>query len=1097
MHLPPALARKLLALAICSVAVSPLTQANIVQKAWESGSQIAESEKTTLITVNSGYLEKPFSIKDVTYLTLSTGEIPTFHAGATHFNWQGELLDSSGSTIIDPETGLTLGLGTAVTTNKDIQYTWGGKTVTIKAGTVVLGTTLGGYGSVPSTTYARDFYAIDYDKFSSETSTTFYTDDYTNVDTFYMGKTNESWGSIDKEVSTTLIIGANNSGVNRILGANLITEDASSNADFYGTSTIILKEGSVQKWGSIIGALQVNEGAKFAGDFSGKVQISLQSSAATPDTIIGGSYNASNNASTFGHNGESSVEIYLRNDSSAGQIVGGNSGYAGSFKGDVNIEINGQAGSVIGAGHMQFSGDADFTGDTHIKYTTPATYVDDYLYGNLFSAEQGVIGGFASNTGVSYSVDGVPGVRPGNVSFPSVNFEGKTATITGKTQIELDFSSAPTSSDPQAFNQALVAGSLIGNGLTLTHTGSSELKITGAGGVQFSKWVVGGNVVSDTTDGNYYGYDGNPFPYYTRENMASASIDSVVVSVDSGDFSYIPLNDEYGTTPLFTVGSMSAGGGNVTTGSTQADISGGRFATLIGGNTSEIADQNFDGEYFKDTTSGATKVGNVTLNVSGDASTYMIVGGSYISDNVTAVTGIDPVSGTNGVHIVNAADVGDVTVKITGGAHRDITSGSYIGQHIAQSEAAGEGYLITQGNLSLSVTGNSHVAGQIIAGAGIINGVGTVRAETASTQIEIGSDVVLENAITITGGYMVNTSQITPSPSELYTFNYTLNKDKTIVTGNRQLVFNGKTNYANLANATFIEFDEVQTGAGTTVDFGQNKQDLDLLGGRHNIGADAIHVVDGDFTGTNTVRKTGEGTLILSAQNGQVNTEDNLQLVVEKGKVVLAANSSATTQTNFKTFAIHTGATLDMSAGSNTAGAAAGINGHLHLEGMSTVIADAGRSVSGMGTSMIDGKLTVDAKFMLSLTNMGNVQLGMSETFTLDNGTSLDLGLFNIVLFSNLSYTDPTNVIGIDFLEGMWYGEEAKIAIASDYMMSNFYLGDEDAIMETGDVFIVWRENGDMLLTSGIAFAIPEPSTATLSLMALAGLLARRRRKAV
>ncbi len=312
------------------------------------------------------------------------------------------------------------------------------------------------------------------------------------------------------------------------------------------------------------------------------------------------------------------------------------------------------------------------------------------------------------------------------------------------------------------------------------------------------------------------------------------------------------------------------------------------------------------------------------------------------------------------------------------------------------------------------------------------------------------------------------------------------------VQGNRLLNLNDTGTYRNLANVAFVDFDEVSTAAGAVVDFGLNEQDLDSLNGRHIVD-DTI--MDGiSTTDTNSVRKTGTGTLILGAKNGQTGKEAGLSLDVQQGKVVLAANSAATNQTNFETLRVREGSTLDMSAGSNVAGAAAGINGHLLLEGMSTVIADAGRSASGMGTSMTDGKLTVDAKFMLSLTNMDNLQAGLVDTFTLGNGTSLELGVFNIVLFSNLSYTDPTNVAGIDFMEGTWYGESAKIAIASDYMMSNFYLGNEDAIMDVGDVFIVWRENGDMVLTSATSFTIPEPSTATLSLLALAGLLRRRRR---
>ncbi len=1203
-HLPPTLLRKLLAVVFFTMSTSQLAQANIVEKEWESGSQIAESKKVTVISVDSSYLPDPTSIADVDYLTLASGVTPLFYTGATHINSQGELLDSSGNTITDPDTGLTVGLGTAVTTTENIVSTWYGDVRTLKAGSIVLGTRTEGTGDTAATTYEESFYVSDYEQFNSGKSTQLYTDEFTKIDNFYMGKTNESWGSVDDEVSTTLIIGAGSTGADVVVGGNLITAAATAQADFVGSSTIIFKEGSALGMGFIVGANHVEEDATYGGDFTGNVQISLQSDSVQATTVTGGNYNHENENSTFGANGESSVEIYLRDGASAEQIVGGNSGYAGSFKGNVDIQADGKIDSIIGAGYMAQSGNAKFEGNTNIKITIATDSGRDYLYGNYFSAEQGITGGFASNTDVSYSVKDIPGVHPANSSFPTINFEGKTATITGQTKVEIDLGLDPSSYGNDKFIKAIVAGSLIGNGLVLTHEGGSELTITNASDTQFSRWVVGGNLVTDVTDGDYYDFWGEPFPYMDRTVMASATIDSVVVNVDSGLFYDHMSNDSYGIANLFTVGSMSAGGGNVTTGSTQANITGGNFQTIIGGNTSEISDQQFDGSYFKDTTSGATKVGNVALNVSGEASSSMIVGGSYLSDNITGVTGLDPETGKSGAHIVHAAEVGDVTVDVTGGYHGDITSGSYIGQNIAMSEAAGEGYLITQGNLSLRVTGNSEIYGGIISGAGIIKGAGStrtnsseelssavanyylddffdrtgglvtneelfqvkpsayagsmpegdvtdaslsVRVETESTKLEIGSEVTFTEPTTITGGYGgIPIPDAGETPQAVYDayweFEYWLSEfepggydpneemyawaqswmdalnadlerakltsdgvnyqaDAAVVKGNRQLVFNDKTKYENLANAKFVEFDEVHTGAGTTVDFTQNNQDLDLLAGRHNIAADGIHVVEGDYTGTNTVRKTGEGTLMLSDTNGQENkaTADaasNLQLVVEAGTVVLAKESAATNKSDFKTFVVQSGATLDMRAGNYDAATGkyisgnAGINGDLRLEVSTILLVDASRDIMGSGTALEGGSLQIIGEGQVTL-QFDNLDLIERNQVAEAGHLIFEAGAmyFEIVLFSELDYglTSSTNLF---FSEtgGTFDGVDAKGVLASKYFNSN---------LDLTNVYLVYNANGDIVLTGSTIPAIPEPSTATLSLLALAGLLARRRRKAI
>ncbi len=1227
LHLPKALLRAIVAVSASAAVSNQVSAADFLS--WENAVNYESIDATIFLNWNYGVIPKPYSISDLKFAERVDKAKFTHPDGAVSVDTWGMYLDASGNRFINSADGYYAGLASVVETTKEISgIDSDGNSYTLEVGTFLFGTAIHTNEDGVSYRHSDTRIALsDYTKFSDGLKTQARISDYGGGEFEYVGGAiNGSSGSTEERASTTIIM-ENGAEAGFVTGGVLMDVNATAQASYIGDNTIIVSDSR----SNVYGSNYIQSDAKYGADFSGKVNISIQGNSSSYE-IIGGIKNDSKHASSFGVEDklDSSVTIIAHRGSEIYNVVGGNSGNAGSFKGDVTIHVDARLegyGSVIGANNHLNASDTSFTGDTNIRITEVTEDLSYNWYGNAFSVgESGtayIVGGIASENGVRYGVYGAQEGTDPSDNYPTIDYTGKKATLVGNTNVTIDLSNSSATANGMAgsFGLSVLGGSIVGSGQAFTHTGgSSNVVITGAENVRFDRFVVGGNIVADAIESTHNGLSNS---HIDRTALSSGYIESVNVSVDSGSFLGGSEPDIYKYSQLFIVGSVSAGGGNATTGQTNATISGGTFNTLIGGNASLVKYDQFDGRNYLDTSAGKTVVeSNIVMNVSG-GSVKTLVGGSYIDGTVTDI--LDEKSAV----IREAVVINDTDINVTGGLHGNVTSGSYIGEAFAANKADGNGYLVTQGNLSLSITGDTTISGASISAAGIVEslygsgqllsdaGASTVAGAivanhvnayqeiadswpyhwrptsseiqelftaildtltpppayaglpdtstaatatsvpltvtTESTHLELGDDVKFTNSTVISGDLLTTEPQLTQTGfSYVEVFDQLIagltaeknniiedygtepNVDavlakydewiasiraeqarveevlnysgevgefiigNSLVKGNRQLELNGN-NYAHIANVSFTEFDEIATGNNAIVDLKVNNQDLDLFAGRNELLAGSSRVtLDAEgkaiMTGTNTVRKTGNGTLMLSATNGQVGREDNLQLVVEEGKVVLAANSAATTQTNFKTLAIQSGATLDMSAGSNTAGTAAGINGHLILEENAQLIADASRCAAEMGTSMIGGMLSVDAKFMLTLSNLGGISGFSNSTFTINGGSTLELGLYQIVLFSDLAFTD-SSVSGISFLDGTWQGESAKIALATDYMNSNFYMGDGDAQWETGDTFIVWRENGDFLLTSGTAFAIPEPSTATLSLLALGALFARRRRK--
>ncbi len=1038
------------------------------------------------------------------------------------------------------------------------------------------------------------------------------------------GRTGQNYGTAESTVTTWITYDANfvrrsDMTMEAIIGGNQVIappSEGSTTAHFYGNTNIVVEStGSVN---SVVGGNKLSDAAgteyAYDADFVGSTHIKIEGHADKDSErqvgkIVGGNYLSDNETANLGWAQTEGAQLGVANADFQGDtnivigdsatkndyakfddlITGGNYGNStgSSFKGNSHIDINAvtKLHGLSGASVINAAADTSFTGNTYIN-------INEIV---LASSPVSNMQGYRSATGIMGGFNFIDVEHAQDQDGVNHYLTGTVATLTGDTNIKVNLSGVTAESAEKMFDSVLIGGSRVGNGLQIKQIGTASINIENAEHVEFNNWLVGGNYVADvsgfynpppsrsTSGMSALGMD----PYYPLENLAVGRVDNSKITISSGNFTQYAQN--YGdkipitTGNLVIAGSVSAGAGHAITGNARAEITGGHFDNLIGGNASVILYSRTDegALQIRTESAGTTQIGHAAINISAgtgrqEISTQRIVGGSYIDHEVLSIIGT---TGREGAAANEIMYVGSTQVNIEAGSHQTITAGSLIGKGIGYRSD----YQVTQGDLSLSLQGGS-VNSDYLGVAGIVWGAAPsglttemlasiedfaplptlstdptfINVSTDTVTLDVGREVSFGQAITVSGSYEIHTavSPETPASQEdidaskdiinemltnvanpelteeslienvgmtkaefvewaqawldLLDNPTTLGESK-ISSSNLKVLRNRQLNlkdgeYKNLAKVNFVEFDELNVGRGSQVDFQQSGQDLASLNGRNQLAADGIHVIEGDFSGENTLRKTGAGTLMLSAVNGQVNkatpeAESNLQLVVEAGTVVLAANSSATTQTDFKTLVIQSGARLDMSAGNNTVAGAAGINGHLNLEQDSRVIADASRYVAGTGTSMTDGSLTVNMDFILDLKNIESIHLGEATSVTLPGGSTASpdfaLGAFEVVLFSGL-----TSVAGIDFVSATWGLDEVQIAFAADYIsrLSNglgegdYFMGDDDGVWESDELYLVLR-NGDLILTSGSEkLTIPEPSTATLSLLALAGLLARRRR---
>lgn len=637
--------------------------------------------------------------------------------------------------------------------------------------------------------------------------------------------------------------------------------------------------------------------------------------------------------------------------------------------------------------------------------------------------------------------------------------------------------------------QVLDGAQLNGKGLTVAEGSGAKLVLSGAGM-------------------NHSGYNFTFNSGTVLELQGSNTITASKVTFGSGAELSVALSNSNKTTAALTLGGTDLA-------TSKLAINFDRGSDLTSG-TFKIITQSSSNDF---TTSSAWTAANVTVTVNGDASlgsfsdlqwkngTLYYNVGRTIWSNASGDTLWNgdsdnwTMNGRSYAYLdgmdVSFTDVGAGEVQLVG----DISPSSIIVENSTGNDytfiaAEGGGKLTGSTGITKNGTGaltlttaNDHT-GATVLNAGRLNvhdstalgntaqgGTATVTTKTGTT-LEIGnkSHVVLAGANSIAGNVEITEG----STLELQNSGY--NAANSHVDGSLKFVGSsaGTTKGGILSGAGMLEVDN------SSVTFSSMQ---DYTGGFTVTGAGAsLKIKSGDITTDKTIAVNGAGaTLDMSSGNVTVKKNGVLSISSDGAAAILASNK----------LAIAYGATLSVKG----------------LSGSSATYTDV-ESFTMLAVS--DG---YDPTIAFNTTCCGIIRdamlsLAQGSTLEVDNGhLSLDGGELTLAVFSysnqkielilspNAGYTANSQVVlfsevsTVAFLfDNLTATDEYGILYtlnASDYF-SGDWINDGTMLVYDSANQVVYLENVNNVTSGNV---VPEPATATLSLLALAALAVRRRRK--
>ncbi len=546
----------------------------------------------------------------------------------------------------------------------------------------------------------------------------------------------------------------------------------------------------------------------------------------------------------------------------------------GTSEGPITVDTwmkvtGGTYATLVGGSYAQnYSGGepADFTGDSHILLTTEGgtTPTVDYIIGGNYQDSQS-----ASFTGNSYiSVE--DGTVNGSIVGGGTSAHIQTAVFNGDSNIWVYTPLTGT-----AESRYDLPGNLIIGGNAAVANYAPKLEQTGDSSV--------------TVDFSAYA----PVAYATagagameKVIIGDAFLLGNTISTHTGDASV-------------SISGTAQGGGNISfaqpvvagswfTGSGTANLSGDAELTIDGGAFSNAI---VGGVYLASSSAtGITSTigGDTTVTLGGSlelgGSSAMVVGGSYINaQEATVESGDISIAvneGTYAGNIIGGSWISEgsgATTQTTGDIDIDINGGSisgtiYGGSWTSRSNADSAN---VHGDVSISLTGGN-ILGNVYAGGGVamIDGSAVTSGVTsASTLVEVSDSVVLgsESApIVISGG--VENSNTASS-----------------VAGERTLWLSSSNAYANLGNATFQDFSEVENAADATLNLVVSGTSftkdgagaLAINGASSNLDSIAeLTVEEGTLnTGTAWLTHSSQGLTSIAVGAGAALVTDGLMLV--------------------------------------------------------------------------------------------------------------------------------------------------------------------------------------------------------------------------
>ncbi len=752
-----------------------------------------------------------------------------------------------------------------------------------------------------------------------------------------------------------------------------------------------------------------------------------------PATILiygGGDYSAATEARNY----VGDVNIST-NGGYAHVLVGGNHGNAAgsSFTGDTTLNISTNTFVDIGgASYLTQEVDSYFTGSSRVNITEVLDY---YVFGQAINHQLfngGVVAG-----GYLGGLDDTPSTGTSSHSI-----------ITGNTTVAIDLAGKSGT-----FGKVVTGGSAHYGGIDSTIEGTSSTIITNSNNITFSRFVMGGAFTYSPIDG-----EAN-----SGLNKSNISVGATKLTIDSGTFNGAVIG-----------GGFSVSAGDLTTGDIEVKLTGGQYNSYItGGSAIGISeDKDF---VITDSSAGKLVTENVVMNLYNIDSNHIIVGGHLVGgDSIYDSTEL--------------SSIGNITINIGGyndsgqalsGTYKSIIGGSRIISAFSDT--------FEQGDIVINLETGTIESNAEIAAAGLTLDPFDINSKTAmttkSTTIKIGGDMAFQSNVTVRGAYTKSTEAHT---------------EPTVVTGNKLLHFDDES-YTLLAQTSFFDFDEVKvdqaaahaqlkgnttiatldasqftkSGAGElSVEAGASRSKLIVESGRINIttdqtnstvgvmqiasgataSTDELTISNGNVKGTglsaNDVQ--GAGTLLT-------NLTEVEQVWVQQNLEVYAANQ----------FTMKSAANVHLEALSTQL---------LTMEDSSQLRTEALLRVTSIQIDDYLGNSGANTPYIIAQDMMNDD--GDSFTFNFSKETIAHMLLdpdMKPYLLADLDTSALTTAAGKSFtfqIDGIGTTHTQEIN------GSTYYLG---TIQE--DIYI-FAEND----------SVPEPTTVNLGLLALAGMLMRRRR---
>ena len=512
-----------------------------------------------------------------------------------------------------------------------------------------------------------------------------------------------------------------------------------------------------------------------------------------------------------------------------------------------------------------------------------------------------------------------------------------------------------------------------------------------------------------------------------------------------------------------------------------------------------------------------------SINVEQQEGTSLVLAydGSYgdeitgIANNITLTGEGDARWKTDAEHMATSALISDVGADVAFTLSGDISGGGGI-LH------SGAGTLVLSGDSSF--TGGTHATNGVVevqSATGL--GAGVVTVDSASDLHVTVEDGTTASRLTTTikapgssvkGDVVISGTESTERILNVATGGY--DNSSTMLHDNGTLLVNGSAVSAQtdlLKGSGTVAVSDA-TGNGASANVGQM---TDYTGDLHVEGNNASIVVEnGIYSG---------GSISVSGSGANVSTNGDVTIVSGESLSLTSKGNAGTTDTSA---AVRTTGAVNVTNGATLSVAAAETSYEYNLQNLqaSASLNDVSDLVSGaenqaytaMGTSAEEvykgffntslamnqkaagsveakeGGLTLSggASYETSMANTslmgGTLTLDTTTTSLLNFDTTLDAGAAAIdgsgrttqlVLFSDVG--------GVNFVLD---GEEAGAGSGIYYTRADRYIGGCGYVDE--DTWLVYDSGAGVVYLDGL---IPEPTTATLSLLALAALAARRRRK--